>query len=154
MYRYSFVTQWKVNASMQDVWDAIYDTGHWPEWWKGVEEVKEVSTPDAPGLQHITMRSNFEQPVSYNFRVTSIEKFRKIEGAASGEYKGKARWEFEEQNDGAILVKYTWDVTPKTCIKNILSPVSRTLMQWHHDTVMHWGARGLADKLHAGLVEY
>lgn len=154
MFRYSFVTCWKVKAKMDEVWNAIYDTDHWPEWWKGVEEVKQIQCPNSPCLHQITTRSNYDRPVSFNLRITSVEKNKFIKAETSGEFKGKAIWEFEEQSDGTIMIKYKWNAIQKTSFKNLLSPISSTILQWHHDTVMQWGAKGLANKLHAGLIEY
>ena len=39
---YSFVTHWRVQAPVEDVWNAIYLSEEWPQWWKDVVHVKET----------------------------------------------------------------------------------------------------------------
>lgn len=33
---YAFITRWQVRAPLPEVWDLIYDSVQWPQWWKGV----------------------------------------------------------------------------------------------------------------------
>ena len=39
---YHFITNWDIDAPVQDVWDAILDSSRWPEWWHGVTRVEEL----------------------------------------------------------------------------------------------------------------
>lgn len=154
MEKYSFISRWRVKASIGPVWDAIYETSSWPSWWKGIEEVNEIGSRDPNGMRQIVFGDSAPVPVKYNLTVSRVEKYRCIEFTASGEYKGKAKWLFEEQPDGTILIQYHWQVSPRRTWKNMVSPVSRTLMQWNHDMIMEWGAKGLSQKVNAGLIEY
>jgi uncharacterized protein YndB with AHSA1/START domain len=45
--QYSFVTKWQLKAPLQDVWDAIYGSMEWPQWWHGVQAVIEIEKNDA-----------------------------------------------------------------------------------------------------------
>ncbi|MFA9408514.1 MAG: hypothetical protein ACERKJ_06725 [Candidatus Dadabacteria bacterium] len=38
MASYEFVTIWR-EAPLQKVWNEIYHTEYWPQWWKGVIQV-------------------------------------------------------------------------------------------------------------------
>ena len=46
MKDYKFVTIWRVKAPIESVWNEIYHSLDWPKWWKGVEDVVEVSNGD------------------------------------------------------------------------------------------------------------
>ena len=35
MAEYRFLTTWLLQAERERVWDAIYESERWPEWWKG-----------------------------------------------------------------------------------------------------------------------
>ena len=50
MKEYKFVTIWRVKAPIESVWNEIYHSMDWPRWWKGVEDVSEVSKGDENGV--------------------------------------------------------------------------------------------------------
>ena len=52
--QYSFITKWQIKAPVQSVWDAIFYSKEWPNWWKGVLAVKELEPNDAAGLNGIS----------------------------------------------------------------------------------------------------
>ena len=50
MVEYSFVTIWRITASIEAIWDAILDVEKWPFWWEYVERVVEIEPGNAKGL--------------------------------------------------------------------------------------------------------
>jgi hypothetical protein len=50
MASYQFLTTWLIEADRERVWDAIYDSERWPEWWKGVEEATKLEEGDDTGI--------------------------------------------------------------------------------------------------------
>jgi len=58
---YRFVTLWKINAPLADVWEIISDTEHFPEWWKAVKKIEILERGDASGVNtglfHPTFRT-------------------------------------------------------------------------------------------------
>ena len=50
MAEYRFLTTWLLEAPRERVWDAIYDSERWPEWWKGVLEADKLEEGDADGV--------------------------------------------------------------------------------------------------------
>ena len=49
---YKFVTVWKTDAPLEKVWNEIYHSERWPEWWRGVEEVVEICLQRAEPVEH------------------------------------------------------------------------------------------------------
>ena len=47
MANYEFVTIWRVKAPIEKVWELIYRSENWPEWWRGVEKVEKLKEGDA-----------------------------------------------------------------------------------------------------------
>jgi len=39
MASYEFVTIWRIEAPIEKVWNEIYHTEYWSQWWKGVIQV-------------------------------------------------------------------------------------------------------------------
>jgi uncharacterized protein YndB with AHSA1/START domain len=46
MANYEFVTVWRVKAPIEKVWDLIYHSENWPEWWRRVEKVEKLKDGD------------------------------------------------------------------------------------------------------------
>ncbi len=97
---YSFVTMWLFDAPVEPVWDAIYDTDAWPTWWPGVRQV-DVLHPRGPdgvgGISRFTFRSVLPYSLVFDMRSVCVERYRLLEGEASGELVGSGRWRFLRQ---------------------------------------------------------
>ena len=154
MSKYRFLTTWCLGASIDRVWDAIYDTERWPEWWRGVERVVELQAAGDHGsgqLARYTWKSKLPYELEFDMRTTRIERPNLLEGAASGELAGTGRWRLFEAN-GATAVLYEWDVRTTRPWMNLLAPVARPIFAWNHDFVMRNGADGLSRLLGAPLL--
>lgn len=153
--RYSFVTKWELDTSLQKVWDAIYYSLEWPQWWKGVYSVTEIEKEDANGLNSkmaYVWKSILPYSLAFTMQLTVREPLKRLKGIASGELEGEGEWLFEE-NNGIVKVQYNWDVYTTKAWMNNLSFLLRPLFILSHNTVMHWGALGLAKKLDAKLLK-
>src|SRR5262249_27318313 len=45
MASYAFVTEWRLDAPIERVYEAIHDTLAWPDWWPAVTKVEEIRPP-------------------------------------------------------------------------------------------------------------
>ena len=135
--RYSFLTTWLLEAPVEPVWDAIYDTDAWPSWWRGVSRVDEL-VPRGPdglgGISRFTFRSVLPYDLVFEMRSVRVERHRLLEGVASGELEGTGRWRFFVDG-GTTAVTYEWDVATTARWMNVLSPVARPAFAWNHDRV-------------------
>jgi hypothetical protein len=152
--KYSFVTIWKVNAPVEKVWDAITDSLKWPQWWKGVEKVVELEKGDADGIGSVhryTWKSALPYRLSFDMRLTKMEKYKYLEGEAFGELVGKGIWHFN-QTGNITTIRYNWDVSTTKVWMNFLAPLLKPAFEWNHDYVMKSGGEGLAKLLDTKLV--
>jgi uncharacterized protein YndB with AHSA1/START domain len=136
------------------VWEAIYDSERWPEWWRGVERVVELESGDEDGLGQVgryTWRSRLPYELTFDVRTTRVERPHLLEGEATGELAGTGRWRLFE-GAGATVVLYEWDVRTTRPWMKVLAPLARPLFAWNHDWVMRNGAAGLARLLGARLL--
>ena len=46
MADYQFSTVWRVEASIQEVWDVFSHPDQWPEWWESLERIVEIKKGD------------------------------------------------------------------------------------------------------------
>ena len=133
--QYSFVTNWELRASLKEVWDAIYNSLEWPNWWRGVHEVIEIKKNDACGVNGVrkyTWKSFLPYQLSFTMRLTENEYLKRIKGLASGELEGMGEWFFSE-NNGIVHVRYNWNIVTTKKWMNNLSFLLKPVFQYTHD---------------------
>jgi uncharacterized protein YndB with AHSA1/START domain len=151
---YRFLTTWCLGAPIEPVWDAIYDSERWPQWWRGVERVAELAPGDARRVgsrYRIAWRSRVPYELEFDFLVRRVDEPCCMEGEATGELQGTGVWRLFEQGSVTAVV-YDWDVTTSKRWMNLLAPVARPVFEYNHDVVMRWGGEGLAQRLGARLL--
>jgi uncharacterized protein YndB with AHSA1/START domain len=154
MAEYRFLTTWLLEADRERVWDAIYDSERWPEWWKGVEEAEKLEDGDDDGVGQYgryVWKAKLPYRVEFWIRTTRVERPRLLEGNATGELAGVGRWHLFEQ-DGLTAVIYEWNVSTTRAWMNALAPIARPAFQSNHDYVMRNGGKGLAGLLGVRLL--
>ena len=86
--QYSFVTNWELEAPLQQVWDAIYNSLEWPQWWKGVVSVEEIEKEDDKGINGVkvyTWKSVLPYKLKFSMRLTEKQPMKRLKGIAFGE---------------------------------------------------------------------
>jgi uncharacterized protein YndB with AHSA1/START domain len=153
MAEYRFLTTWCLDAPIEAVWDTIFETERWPEWWKGVEKVVELEPggPDRVGsVQRYTWKSRLPYRLEFDMRTTRVERPHLIEGVAEGDLDGSGLWRLYDGSGTAVT--YEWTVATTEPWMNLLAPVARPVFAWNHDVVMRQGGEGLARRLGATLL--
>lgn len=152
---YSFVTNWELEARLEDVWNAIYNSLEWPQWWKGVKSVIEIKPNDANGINGIriyTWKISVTYGLSFSMQLTEKEFLKRLKGIASGELEGTGEWIFTE-NNGIVHVRYNWNVVTNKKWMNTFAFLLKPVFKFNHNVVMHWGGKGLAKKLGTRLLK-
>ena len=152
MSDYSFVTHWNFDAPLDAVWDVIEAADAWPEWWKGVLSVTELSEGDENGIGSIrrtVWKSALPYKLEFDTEVIRIERHRLIEARAFGELDGIGSWQFEAAGEHRTHVQYDWTVKTTKAWMNLLAPLAKPFFRWNHATIMRWGEDGLRRKLAA-----
>jgi uncharacterized protein YndB with AHSA1/START domain len=143
---YRFLTTWLLECDRERVWDAIYESEQWPEWWRGVKTAERLTPGDETGLGQVgryIWRSKIPYPVEFEIVTTRVERPHLLEGHASGGLEGVGRWRFFEQV-GVTAVVYEWNVATTKAWMNLVGPIARPIFEWNHDWVMRNGGEGLA----------
>jgi hypothetical protein len=155
MIEYYFETTWRINAPLQDVWEAVYHSEDWPNWWKGVTEVQvlETGTDGVGGLRRITWQSFLPYALVINVRSTRVVPLQLLDGDISGELVGTGKWTLSQEQDISV-VRFEERVRTTKRWMRLLAPLARPIFRWNHHMVMKWGGECLAKKLGATLVSY
>jgi Polyketide cyclase / dehydrase and lipid transport len=151
---YRFLTTWLLEADRERVWDAIWESERWPEWWRGVEEAVKLAEGDENGVGErgrYVWRARLPYPVRFEIRTTRVARPRLLEGSATGELEGTGRWRLFDEGD-VTAVLYEWNVRTTRPWMNLLAPVARPIFKWNHDWVMRNGGAGMAQLLGARLL--
>ena len=146
---YSFVTHWRIGASEEAVWDAIYEVERWPEWWPGVESAKKIRPGNAQGigaLHRFVWKSKLSYRLTFEMETLRAERPRLIEGRSYGELEGKGVWRLERDGEWTN-VRYDWNVRTNVPWMNLLAPVFAPAFRWNHDEIMRRGEQGLKHRL-------
>lgn len=148
-HEYSFISHWKVNAPIQDVWELIYDSEKWPDWWSSVVTVKETKPGDSRGIGSIRvykMRSPMLYTLCFALTLTEREDLRLLKGNATGELQGTGTWLLNEAN-GITDVQCHWNVNTTKWWMNAFAFVLKPAFHYNHSAVMRDGALSLAKVL-------
>jgi uncharacterized protein YndB with AHSA1/START domain len=152
---YSFLTTWLLDSPREPVWEALHDQAAWPSWWRGVEEVEELSRPadgaDVGTVSRMVWRSLLPYRIEFEIETSRVQRPTLLEGRASGELAGVGRWRLYEQ-DGVTAVLYEWEVGTTKPWMNRLAPLLRPAFEWNHDWVMARGGEGIAALLGCRLL--
>jgi hypothetical protein len=153
--QYLFITDWYIRAPLQQVWDAIYLSEEWPQWWDSVLSVTETVKGDERGIGSVRIYK-LQSPVLYtlSFSLTLTERieYKLLKGSASGDLKGIGAWRFEE-NNGITHVQCEWNVSTTVWWMNLFAFMLKPAFSYNHRLVMKRGAKCLAKKLNAELVK-
>jgi uncharacterized protein YndB with AHSA1/START domain len=152
---YDFVTIWRFDAPIEKVWEAIKDSEHWSEWWRGVVRVVELRAGDSNGVGSIrrsTWKSALPYTLEFDLEVTRVEPMSMIEARAFDELEGVGLWTLTAEDETHTTVRYDWKVKTTEAWMNYFSPVAKPFFRWNHDIIMRWGGKGLAQKLNCRLL--
>jgi len=154
--RYSFITDWELRAPLEEVWQAILESEQWPEWWKGVVDVKELKPGNESGIGSIrsyTLSSPSRYRLRFNLLLTNRTEYQLLKGNATGDLQGTGSWHFR-YNDGITYVQCEWHVMTTIPWMSYMGVVLAPFFRYNHTIVMRWGARSLAKKLNCELVRH
>ncbi len=151
---YEFLTTWLLAAPRERVWEAIYDSDSWPQWWRGVIEAEREVEGDEAGIGQVgryVWRSKLPYNLEFRMKTTRVERPHLLEGHASGELEGVGRWRLFEDNSSTAVI-YEWNVHTTRPWMNVFAPIGRPVFAWNHDWVMRNGGTGLASLLGCELL--
>lgn len=155
MAEYHLNTLWRIAAPLHPVFNAVFDSLRWPEWWPGSEHVEEIDAgaPDGVGsIRRYAWKGRLPYRLSFDACATRLEPPRLLEAIVKGDLEGMGRWAFAHQ-DGITSVQYEWHVHTTKRWMNLVAPLGHHVLANNHHALMDSGAQALAQLLNARLVE-
>ena len=148
MAAYSFVTDWRFDAPLTEVWAELDVAERYIEWWPSIIAYRDL-TPEIHGLgarAERVVRGRLPYALRYTTEVTSYIPPQEIAYKAVGDLTGQGRFVLDEYSSQTRVLFY-WNVTTSGFWLNLLAPALKPLFAWNHNWVMAQGQRGLADRL-------
>jgi uncharacterized protein YndB with AHSA1/START domain len=143
--RFEYVTDWRFDAPIEAVWQALTDVERWPAWWPHVKEVRTLAAGDADdrgALRRIRWGSRLPYGFTLAVRTVEVEPLARLRGAATGDLAGTGLWELWRDGAGTRL-RYTWNLAVHTAWMRLAAPLMAPVFRWNHEGVMRDGMRGL-----------
>ena len=140
---YVFIDEWDVDAPQEAVFEALADTGTYPEWWRPVYIAVETDGPPAVGR---ISAQEFKGRLPYHLKTRSeivrLERPRELEVRVEGDLTGKGIWTVTPSGDG-VHVRFDWRVIADRPLLRYLTPVLRPLFRWNHNWSIKRAIEGL-----------
>ncbi|MGI8557754.1 MAG: SRPBCC family protein [Solirubrobacteraceae bacterium] len=149
---YDFLTTWRLDAPIDSVWEVLHDAARYTDWWPGVRSVTRLEPGEPSGagsLARYSWSSTLPYTLTFDVRVTRVERPGLLEGSATGELEGTGTWRLYAADDGGTTAVYHWRVRATKRWMRWLDPLLRPLFVWSHNRVMSRGAVGLRHRLAA-----
>lgn len=151
---YRLVTIWHFDGPLQPVFDTLFDSLRWPEWWPGVESVEECTrgNPDGTGsIRRYRWKSVLPYRLAFDAYAERVEAPFLLEGRVDGELRGTAKCFFTCRT-GATCVRFEWNVRTGKAWMNLAALVAHRLFAYNHRVLMERGAHALAHRLGIALL--
>lgn len=151
---YRLMTTWRFRGPLQPVFDTLFDSLRWPEWWPGAEMVEERVRGNPDGTESIRRyrwKSLLPYRLCFDACAGRVEAPFLLEGTVDGELRGTAQCRFEHSGD-ITSVHFEWHVRTTKGWMRLLAPVAHLLFAYNHRGLMERGAHALARRLGIALL--
>jgi hypothetical protein len=148
--QYHFVTNWRVPAKIEAVFDILSDPLDLPRWWSAVYlEVKELEAGDDSGIGRVIdlhTRGWLPYTLRWRFRVLEVNPPITIKIQAFGDFEGYGEWKLRQDDEMADII-YDWQVTATKPILKTFSFLFKPVFSANHHWAMRQGLSGLQTEL-------
>ncbi len=151
--QFQLVSEWRLDAPLDRVWDALCEVERWPDWWPSVTRVELLTPGDKNGIgaaNRFTWATALPYDLAFVMTVADTQPMQRIEGHAAGELEGTGIWTLNHE-DGLTIVRYDWQVDVTKPWMRRLAPLLIPVFAWNHSVVMRLGEEGLRNYL--GLMQ-
>ena len=146
---YAFLTNWRVRATIQEVYDILADPFGLARWWPSVYlEVKQLGPPE-PGtgpLIGLHTKGWLPYTLRWNFRVVESTPPHGFKLVAHGDFEGTGAWTLRQDGDFAGIT-YDWRIKAEKPLLRYGSFALRPFFAANHRWAMRQGEESLKREL-------
>ena len=139
---YHFLTHWRVQSTVAEVFDILSNAEDLARWWPSVYLAVQVTNPgDQNGVGKIVSlytKGWLPYTLRWQFRVTEVNKPSGFSLEAWGDFVGRGIWKFH-QDGHWVKITYDWQIRADKPLLRALSALLKPIFSANH----HWAmARG------------
>ncbi|HKP12302.1 MAG TPA: SRPBCC family protein [Blastocatellia bacterium] len=143
---YHFITDWRVEGTINEVADILSDATSLPRWWPSVYLGVEVKAPgDSAGVGEVVSlytKGWLPYTLRWQFRVTESNYPHGFSLEAWGDFKGRGVWTLGQDGD-FVNVRYDWRIRADKPLLAALSFLMKPLFAANHRWAMARGEESL-----------
>ena len=143
---YHFVTQWRLQGTVEEVGAIIADANGLSRWWPAVYlDVQVLDVGDANGVGAVIRlytKGWLPYTLRWQFQVTEVEHLRRLVIRAEGDFVGRGIWTFAQDGDW-VNVTYDWQIEAQKPLLRRLSFLFKPLFAANHEWAMRMGEESI-----------
>ena len=136
---YHFITHWRTEGEIHDVYHTLSEPLHYPDWWKGPQlRVTEIEPADEGGLNQIVqfeIKGWLPYTLRWQFKGTEFNPPHGFTSQASGDLVGSGVW-LLKQDSRWVDITFDWNVRAEKPLLRRCSFFLRPIFALNHDWVM------------------
>ena len=136
---YHFVTHWRIQDDIAQVYEVLHDPLNYPDWWKGPHlQATELKPGNEEGLNRIVgfeMRGWLPYTLRWRLRCTEVRKPYGFASESSGDFVGHGVWTFKQ--DGLFVdIIFDWRIRAEKPFLRYFSFLLKPIFIANHNWVM------------------
>ena len=143
---YHFVTHWRVQGTVQEIYDVLGNGPDLARWWPSVYlDVRELEPGDATGVGKVMdlyTKGWLPYTLRWQFRITEVDPPNGFVLEAWGDFVGRGVWRFEGDGDW-VNITYDWQITAEKPLLKTFSGLFKPLFAANHRWAMRMGEQSL-----------
>lgn len=143
-------TYWRVQGSVEDVYDVITHPLEFPRWWPQVYlDAKQLEPGDDRGIGRIVqVKTKGRLPYTMTWRAQSVksEKPTLLALRSEGDLQGEGVWHFKQVGSW-VEIFYDWKVIPNKKWMRLFASILVPIFRANHYWAMSQGEKCLAKEL-------
>ncbi len=148
--QYAFVTEWRVEAPRELVYEILKEGKEYPDWWPEVylgATYYSSGNPNSVGDRvDFHTRGRLPYELHWTAEVLRHDRPHTIEIAATGDFVGNGKWTLSESMNGTDI-RFDWVISAEKPVIRLLSPLLKPLFRWNHEWAMARGYERLRDEI-------
>ena len=143
---YEFVTEWRVEAPRELIYDILVDGEDLPRWWPDVYlEARKEPSPDGGEVGtrvHLHTRGWLPYTLRWTAETVRVDRPAGFEIRATGDFDGRGVWTLVQE--GLVTyARFDWRLKANKPILAALSFALKPLFAWNHRWAMERGYESL-----------
>jgi len=144
---YHFITNWRVESSLEEVSDVLGNPLDLTRWWPSVYlAVQQLEPGGANGVGRVVeLRTKGRLPYTLHwfFRITESRRPHGFSLEAWGDFEGSGVWTFTQAGRGFVDIAYDWRIRAEKPLLRYLSFLLKPIFAANHRWAMARGEESL-----------